>query len=362
MAIQSLLEEFKSKSELMSSNSKWRFPSQLQITLVTSKNGLEIQQYLEETVQNMNIAKLRKIQVLQLPNTMENLICENNTIDLEQKGSTHFVRGSEFVELIKIREIKKDLENIFKTWLLDCDIDREHLRIIFPHSTDVHDFTYSLIKCDIAECLINPLSLPFGHRYQIQTDFCSIQLGGSGITKSIGNDVSIYELEVVACLSSSSICQSQLFGQPGRLYPTQCWHLDWEEHLINRQIYISLCKKLLERDQYLLTRLKEHFHNMNELAGYFILQSDGSELLLNAVVSAELVLPTRENVRSCTSNEKMAHEILNEMGDSLDRLPLIQEFEPSDFSSGLYSMLSRNLKHTSVSIVDHNDSYRTELN
>lgn len=54
------------------------------------------------------------------------------------------------------------------------------------------------------------------------------------------NDMPVYELEVLACLSSTSICQSQLFGQPACLYPTQCWHLEWEELLNNQQVIMTL--------------------------------------------------------------------------------------------------------------------------
>jgi hypothetical protein len=36
----------------------------MQITLVTAKNGSDIQLCLEEAVKNMNIAKLKKIQVI----------------------------------------------------------------------------------------------------------------------------------------------------------------------------------------------------------------------------------------------------------------------------------------------------------
>jgi hypothetical protein len=53
------------------------------------------------------------------------------------------------------------------------------------------------------------------------------------------NDMPVYELEVLGCLSSSSICQSQLFGQPAHVYPTQCWHLEWEELLSNQQVIIT---------------------------------------------------------------------------------------------------------------------------
>jgi hypothetical protein len=54
-----------------------------------------------------------------------------------------------------------------------------------------------------------------------------------------GNNVPVYKLEVLACLSSSSICQSQLFGQPVCLFPTQCWHVEWEELLRNQQVITS---------------------------------------------------------------------------------------------------------------------------
>jgi len=45
-------------------NNKWQFPAQLQITLVTAKNGSNVQQCLEEAVNSMNISKLKKIQVI----------------------------------------------------------------------------------------------------------------------------------------------------------------------------------------------------------------------------------------------------------------------------------------------------------
>jgi hypothetical protein len=73
--------------------------------------------------------------------------------------------------------------------------------------------------------------------------------------------------------------------------------------------------------------------------------SDGSELLLNAAVSAELVLPTREVALPCLSDDSMEQEMLNAVSDCLDHLPLIQEFQPADFPSGLYSTLARNLQH-----------------
>jgi hypothetical protein len=126
------------------------------------------------------------LQVVQLQSLLGNMATGSNTGEPLQKINTDFLRGVEFVVLIQVAGTEKELESLFKTWLLDCDIDHEHLRITFPTSVDLLGSTSSVLKCDIGECLINPFSLPFGHRYQIQMDFCSIQLGGSGLTKSAG--------------------------------------------------------------------------------------------------------------------------------------------------------------------------------
>lgn len=126
------------------------------------------------------------LQVVQLQNLLGNLATASNKEEPLQKINTDFLRGVEFVVLIQVAGTEEELESLFKTWLLDCDIDHEHLRISFPTSLNLPGSISSSLKCDIGECLINPFSLPFGHRYQLQMDFCSIQLGGSGLTKSAG--------------------------------------------------------------------------------------------------------------------------------------------------------------------------------
>ena len=75
---------------------------------------------------------------------------------------------------------------------------------------------------------------------------------------------------------------------------------------------------------------------------------DGSELLLNAAVSAELVLPTRDVALPCLSDETTAQKMFNAVSNCLDQLPLMQEFQPSNFPSGLYSILARNLQHNTL--------------
>jgi hypothetical protein len=111
-----------------------------------------------------------------------------------------FLKGVEFIVLIEVAGTEKELERLFKMWLLDCDIDREHLRISLPFPVNLSGSPSPILKCDIGECLVNPLSLPFGHRYQIQTDFCSIQLGGSGLTKSAGMLLS-YHMYIILMLN-----------------------------------------------------------------------------------------------------------------------------------------------------------------
>jgi hypothetical protein len=97
-----------------------------------------------------------------------------------------FLKGVQFIALVEVGGTEKELESLFKMWLLDCDIDHEHLQISLPSSVNLSGSTSSVLKCDIGECLINPFSIPFGHYYQIQMDFCNIQSGGSGLTKFAG--------------------------------------------------------------------------------------------------------------------------------------------------------------------------------
>ena len=58
-------------------NNKWQFPPQLQITLVTAKNGSNVQQSLEEALNSMNISKLKKIQVI-LTNKQAYCVCKQH--------------------------------------------------------------------------------------------------------------------------------------------------------------------------------------------------------------------------------------------------------------------------------------------
>lgn len=89
-------------------------------------------------------------------------------------------------------------------------------------------------------------------------------------------------------------------------------------------------------------------YHINLKFRYISVTSDGSELLLNAAVSAELVLPTREVGLPCLSEDRMTYKMLNAVSNCLDQLPLLEEFQPSDFSSGLYSILARNLQHNTL--------------
>ncbi|PSN37925.1 hypothetical protein C0J52_12233 [Blattella germanica] len=169
MAINILLEDFKSTVDVML-NSNRQFPSQLQITLVTAKNDTEIEQCVQKAVQDKNILKLKKVQTRTNVTNSKEATLPNKKLSKEH----------EFVTIIHMLGEQNELENVFKEWLLDSNNDHEHLHIVFPATSN--NSTPPLLKCDIDECLINPLSIPFGHRFQIQPDFCSIQLGGSGIT------------------------------------------------------------------------------------------------------------------------------------------------------------------------------------
>ncbi|XP_067005597.2 meiosis 1 arrest protein [Anabrus simplex] len=344
LAISSILNDFNSKFDSVPSVGKRNFPAQLQITVVTRKEGAKTQEFLEELLQSMTTTKLRKIQVVELHNSTSGPSSQGD------KSGNSIPKNMGFVDLIQLSEEESEIEKFLKSWLMDCNTDHEHISIVFQGRTSQEPlFT---LKCDIKETLINPLSLPFGHRYQVQTDFTSIQLGGSGVAKVAANDLPIYKLDVIGRLSAFGLCESLIFGQPHRLVPTQCWRLEWTEQLTNQQCFKALCSSLNENEQYLLTRLQPQYR-MDQLSGYFILISGDNSLLLKAVASAELVLPNLDMEKIFSSQgEDLPDTVLAAVNGALHQLPVINEYSPDDYPSGLYSALGRNLFENSSTIKD----------
>ncbi|XP_049776021.1 meiosis 1 arrest protein-like [Schistocerca cancellata] len=334
LGILSVIEEFKTRHNGMPGGSTGNFMPLLQITLITRKTGLPILEFLEKLLHNIEKTQLKRIQVAELTSYGE------NSFQLLQMPSRRVQNSLAFIELVYLTDSEDKMQDFFKIWLCDCDSDQEHLRLLFPGKSKTKiDFT---VKCDIRESIINTLSLPYGHRYQIQTDFFSFQFGGNSVGKNSSKDLPIFELEVIARVSLSGLCESFVFGFPHRLYPTQCWRLDWEEILYNQQCFATICQYLTENEIYLLTRIKAQ-HRSDQVFGFYILVAGDKSLLLKSVASAEITLPSQDAAHS----GQISEELLIKMSNNLTDLPLIQDFNPQLFISGLYTALNHNLIHVS---------------
>ncbi|XP_046389576.1 meiosis 1 arrest protein-like [Ischnura elegans] len=263
-----------------------------------------------------------------------------------------------FVELTKVVASKCALEEYFKNWLLDCNNDHEYLRLIFPREEIGKPDKYAVLeenedlvlKCDVFECIINPMSLPFGNRFLIQTDLLGLNLRANTL-KSQGNYLPIYELIIRSRLSINGVCESLLFGMPLRLYPTQCWRLEGSKILENQQYFSALCKELMKNEEFLLAQLKPHPHS-DPASGYFILIPGEGSLLLKSIAPGEIILPQKnDKVDNIVPEEvcKIAH---CKITSTLNAIPFHSEYEPKLWKSGLYTAISSNLMISAESLGD----------
>lgn len=161
------------------------------------------------------------------------------------------------------------LQKYFKNWLRD----RSNDIYLILYMAEVNRSQLA-IKCDISECIINPSSLPYGHRAQIQTDCLSVQLGTSSITKTDTSTLPVYELNIIARVAANAICESNVFGLPLYLKPTLSWKLSVEEDQLNQEYFLEICSQLSAAQEFLLTRIQSQFLT-DQFTPYFLLMPGG---------------------------------------------------------------------------------------
>ncbi|KAK7791217.1 hypothetical protein R5R35_009250 [Gryllus longicercus] len=113
-AICKILEEYGSKHNVGSTSRDKPISQFVVITIVTLRDGSKIQEYLEDIVKSFSIEKLKKIHILQITESINNLTKIGVLVDHTQ---------------ITLNSFK--LEQFFKLWLLDCDTSQEHICIHF---------------------------------------------------------------------------------------------------------------------------------------------------------------------------------------------------------------------------------------
>ncbi|GLG99584.1 Uncharacterized protein GBIM_06018 [Gryllus bimaculatus] len=106
-------KSFKSLEDMSTSREK-PISQFVVITIVTLRDGSKIQEYLEDIVKSFSIEKLKKIHILQITESINDLTKIGVLVDHTQ---------------ITLNSFK--LEQFFKLWLLDCDTSQEHICIHF---------------------------------------------------------------------------------------------------------------------------------------------------------------------------------------------------------------------------------------
>ncbi|KAK7791216.1 hypothetical protein R5R35_009250 [Gryllus longicercus] len=246
-AICKILEEYGSKHNVGSTSRDKPISQFVVITIVTLRDGSKIQEYLEDIVKSFSIEKLKKIHILQITESINNLTKIGVLVDHTQ---------------ITLNSFK--LEQFFKLWLLDCDTSQEHICIHFNNCNNSRKKI--VIKCDVVDSVINPFLLPLGHFYQIQTDYFK----GSGVIKFPEKHIPVYNLTITKRISGSGVCESLLFGLPQKLSPTKCWQLEGNDSTINQLNFYALCKQLLDKNEYLLAMSTYSQENIS-MPGHYIL-------------------------------------------------------------------------------------------
>uniref|UniRef100_A0A1B6CN17 Ku domain-containing protein n=1 Tax=Clastoptera arizonana TaxID=38151 RepID=A0A1B6CN17_9HEMI len=299
--------------------------SQLQITLITAKNGNELHSWVKAFLQNLNIFKLKKVQILE--------IRQDNEQVLNIRPSTN-----DFVQSIKINGSQETLDNFFKSWLIDYNKDKINAIIKLPNL---------LLKCDMVECLIdvNHFSVSPNTKSKIYNEEKSLTV----------YEVPFYEFEITNRLSSGGLDESLLFGQPMGLIPTQCILIDTLQLKVNMQQFLGVCENLNLNQEYLIAKV---ITPKDLLSKYFVLLPGAGMFLVKSIATSEFVLPSAID----TKIDQIPQTTVKRINDCLKEIKKLEEYDVANFKSDLYNSLNvlRSLKKKKVSRCKFTVSSKTE--
>uniref|UniRef100_A0A1B6C2S3 Ku domain-containing protein n=1 Tax=Clastoptera arizonana TaxID=38151 RepID=A0A1B6C2S3_9HEMI len=323
-ALVAVLNEFQEYYKSMDSKDLETL-SQLQITLITAKNGNELHSWVKAFLQNLNIFKLKKVQILE--------IRQDNEQVLNIRPSTN-----DFVQSIKINGSQETLDNFFKSWLIDYNKDKINAIIKLPNL---------LLKCDMVECLIdvNHFSVSPNTKSKIYNEEKSLTV----------YEVPFYEFEITNRLSSGGLDESLLFGQPMGLIPTQCILIDTLQLKVNMQQFLGVCENLNLNQEYLIAKV---ITPKDLLSKYFVLLPGAGMFLVKSIATSEFVLPSAID----TKIDQIPQTTVKRINDCLKEIKKLEEYDVANFKSDLYNSLNvlRSLKKKKVSRCKFTVSSKTE--
>ncbi|NXQ31428.1 M1AP protein, partial [Alaudala cheleensis] len=150
-------------------------------------------------------------------------------------------------------------------------------------------------------------------------------------------------------LKSEGVCESVLYGLPFIIKPTSCWQLDWDELETNQHSFHALCHSLLKRKWMLLARREPQntVPNWNVVVHpyYVIVPSDSATLLVKAVATRELLLPSAFPAL-LTEHPERQTRVLSSKQSALNSLEVEVAYNPLHLKSNLYKYLRSSLYKT----------------
>ncbi|XP_008575143.1 PREDICTED: meiosis 1 arrest protein isoform X1 [Galeopterus variegatus] len=340
LAVEDGLQQFKQYSKHVTIGAALTYTS-LEITVLTSQPGKEVVKQLEEGLRNTDLGRVRRLQVVEV--TKGILDCMDSASPIEEPSNDESSILGTDIDLQTIDNDIVSMEIFFKAWLHNSGTDQEHIHLLFPspcfsNISRARDNPMCL-KCDLQERLLSPSLLPGTADGSLRMDdpkgdFSTLYHMASQ------SSASRYQLQVVKALKSSGVCESLMYGLPFILRPTSCWQLDWDELETNQQHFHALCHSLLKRDWLLLAKggplSLGHRHRAPANTFYVIMPSRSLTLLVKAVATRELVLPSPFPLLP----EDPPDDSLKTVESMLDSLELEPTYNPLQVGSHLYSHLS----------------------
>ncbi|CAH3019570.1 unnamed protein product, partial [Porites evermanni] len=282
---------------------------QLEIIFFTCRAAASVTKHIEKFSKSLDLESLKKIQVVMVQSSDEISVEEEDSRSEEDSSPGTEDEGLMGCGLVDVVSLEKDVlnfQNFFKTWLLDCGTDQEHLRLSLPgafnqdkesdQSQEMVD-TGLTLKCDLHESLLDPLHLPYQFNYTVGSESTNLTSKGVAVTKPTVLSYPVYNLAAVKLVKTDAICESV----PFIVRPTLCWKLDWEDLESNQQHFHALCSVLNERGVALLAKtsykpvtlpgVEKPVTPLSAEGHYLFLPSDNNSLLLKSIAVSELMLP-----------------------------------------------------------------------
>ncbi|NXX80068.1 M1AP protein, partial [Urocolius indicus] len=336
-AVQDGLQQFKQYSRHTAAGSSTS--GSVEITILTSQSNKEMVKHLEEKLKDVDLVSLRRIQVIEVlkrdflePEDVE------HCMPAEELSSTDLTVLGMDIDLQTVEDNVISLEMLFKTWLYDYGTEREHLHLLLPSGGFSHGTaqktTLMCLKCDLQERLLDPALLSGMADGTVRAADLSSPCQMAAWPAAV-----LCKLRVVKALKSEGVCESVLYGLPFIIRPTSCWRLDWDELEINQQSFHALCQSLLKRKWMLLAKREPQSTgpswNIAVHSYYVIIPSDSATLLVKAVATSELLLPSTFPALLAEHPEGVCGPIES----ALNSLEVEVAYNPLHLKSNLYKYL-----------------------